>query len=123
MFCGKTANNRINRLHKRALRVLHGDYTSTFEELLARSEEITIHCRNIQKLMVEIYKCTNAISPSILSEFFTTKDVKYNLRIKNLLQLPKVKTSSYGQSLLSFRGSILWNTLEHFGRQHKIRTK
>ena len=78
MFCGKTANNRINRLHKCALRVPHGDYTSSLEELLARSEEITIHCRNIQKLMIEIYECTNAISPSILSELFTAKDVKYN---------------------------------------------
>ena len=111
MFCGKTSNNRINRLHKRALRVLHGDYTSTFEELLARSEEITIHCSNLQKLMVEIYECSNFISPSILSEFFTTKEITYDLRIKNLLQVPKVKTSSYGQSSLSFRGSILWNTL------------
>ena len=43
MLCGKTANNRINQLHKRALRVLDGDYTSTIEELLVRSEEITIH--------------------------------------------------------------------------------
>ena len=25
MFCGKTANNRINELHKLALRVLHSD--------------------------------------------------------------------------------------------------
>ena len=112
MFCGKTSNNRINRLHKRALRVLHGDYTSTFEELLARSEEITIHCSNLQKLMVEIYECSNFVSPSILSEFFTTKEITYDLRIKNLLQVPKVKTSSYGQSFLSFRGSILWNTCQ-----------
>ena len=92
--------------------MLFGDYTSTFEELLiGRSEEITIHCRNLQKLMVEIYECKNSISPSILSEFFATKEIKYDLRIKNLLQVPKVRTSSYGQSSLSFRGSILWNTL------------
>ena len=111
MFCGKIANNRINRSHKHALRVLQGDYTSTFEELLIKSEEITIHCSNLQKLMVEIYECTNYISPSALSEFFATKEIKYDLRIKNLLQLPKVKTSTYGLSSLSFRGSILWNTL------------
>ena len=111
MFCGKTANNRINQLHKRALRVLHGDYTSTFEELLVKSEEITIHCSSLQKLLIEIYECTNYISPAVLSEFFITKEINYNLRIKNLLQIPKVKTSSYGQRPLSFRGSILCNTL------------
>ena len=37
--------------------------------------------------------------------------ISYDLRIKNPLQIPKVKTSSYGQSSLSFRGSIPWNTL------------
>ena len=112
MFCGKIANNKINRSHKRALRVLHGDYTSTFEELLIKSEEVTVHCSNLQKLMVEIYECTNYISPSAtLSEFFPTKEIKYDLKIKNLLQLPKVKTSTYGLISLSFRVIILWNTL------------
>ena len=61
--------------------------------------------------MIEIYECTNHIGPAVLAECFTTKDISYDLRIKNLLQIPKVKTSWYGQSSLSFRGSILWNTL------------
>ena len=47
MFCGKTANNRINQLHKRALRVLHNDYAATFEHL-EKSEEVTVHCSNLQ---------------------------------------------------------------------------
>ena len=61
--------------------------------------------------MIEIYECTNYISPAVLTEFFTTKEISYDLRIENLLQIPKVKTSLYGQSSLSFRGSINWNTL------------
>ena len=54
MFCGKIANNRINQLHKRALRVLHNDYTATFEDLLEKSKDVTVHCSNLQKLMIEI---------------------------------------------------------------------
>ena len=65
----------------------------------------------IQKLMIEIYECTNYIGPAVLIEFFTTKIISYDLRIKNLLQIPKVETSSYGQSSVSFRGSMLWNTV------------
>ena len=61
--------------------------------------------------MIEIYECTNYIGPAVLTEFFTTEEISYDLRIKSLLQIPKVKTLSYGQSSLSFRGSILWNTL------------
>ena len=111
MFCGKIANNRINQLHKCSLRVLHNDYTATLEELLVKSREVTIHCSNLQKLMIELYEHTNYISPAVLTEFFTTIEISYDLRIKNLLQITKVKTSSYGQSSLSFRGSMLWNTL------------
>ena len=105
MFCGRTANNRINQLHKRALRVLHNNYTATFEDLLEKSEEVTVHCSNLQKLMIEIYECTNYTGPAVFTEFFTSKEISYDLRIKSLLQIPEVKTS-YGQSSLSFRGSI-----------------
>ena len=34
MFCGKVANNDVNRTNKRALRILFNDFTSSFEELL-----------------------------------------------------------------------------------------
>ena len=65
---------------------------------------------NLQKLMVELCDCTNDISSAVLSEFFATKETNYNLRIQNPLQIPKVKTSSYGQNSLSFRDSMLWKT-------------
>ena len=83
----------------------------TFEDLLAKSKEVRIHCSNLPKLIIEIYECINHISPAVLTEFFTTKEISYDLRIKNLLQIPKVKTSSYGQSSISSRGSILCNTV------------
>ena len=66
-----------------------------------------IHCSDLQKLMIEIYECTNYISPPVLSEFFTTKEINYEVRIKNLLYVPKVKTSTHGLSCLLFRGSTL----------------
>ena len=111
MFCGKTANNTINRLHKRALRVLYREYGASFEDLLRRSGELTVRCKNLQKLLLEIYKCINAACPSFMSEFFTPKDIQYDLRTNNLLQLPKTNTLVYGNNSLSFRGSISWNTL------------
>ena len=52
MFCGKTANEEVNRVHKRALRVLLNDFDSNFEELLHRNEEVTIHVKNLQKTYV-----------------------------------------------------------------------
>ena len=111
MFCGKTANEEVNRVHKRALRVLLNDFDSTFEELLHRSEEVTIHVKNLQKLMLEVYKCITSGNPSFLWEFFNRKMLPYNLRINNLLQLPKTRTNRYGNESLSFWGSMVWNRL------------
>ena len=111
MFCGKVANNDLNRTHKRALRILLNDYTSTFNELLHRVNECTIHQKNLQKLMLEVYNSLTQQNPSFLWDMFHEKDNKYNLRSKNLLMLPPTKTTTYGNDSLSFRGSILWNSL------------
>ena len=42
MFCGKVANNELNRTHKRVLRIVF-NYTVTFNELLQRGDESTVH--------------------------------------------------------------------------------
>ena len=66
LFCSKGANNEINRTHKRALRALYGDYESTFEELLDKGKSLTIHKKNLQRLMVEIYKKLNHLNPAYM---------------------------------------------------------
>ena len=40
VFCGKTQNKEIDRVHKRALRILLDDYTSSFDELLQKIGDI-----------------------------------------------------------------------------------
>ena len=44
-------------MHKRALRVLLGDYESTFECLLAKNNEIAIHTENLLKLGLPRVAC------------------------------------------------------------------
>ncbi len=83
MFCGKGANNKINRIHKRALCVLFDDHETPFAELLVRSNERTVHVQNLQRLMIEIYKTLHHQNPVFLSELFQRREIRYNLRIKN----------------------------------------
>ena len=109
MFCGKTANNEINRVHKRALHIVLRDYDASFDELLVENEEKTIHVRNLQMLITEVYKSLNHQNPSFLWELFARKEINYSLRIKDLLALPKALTTSLGINSIYFRGSILWN--------------
>ena len=111
IFCEKQCNKEINRVHKRALRTLLGDYESTFEYLLTKNNEIAIHMKNLQKLMTEIYKSLNHESPSFMGEFFVQRELTNDLRIKNTLQIPPTKTISFSINSLAFRGSILWNAM------------
>ena len=56
LFCNKTAYNDINRTHKRAMRILYRDYELTIEELPDSDNTKTTHTKNLQKLMIEVYK-------------------------------------------------------------------
>ena len=50
MFCSRKANNLINKIQERSLRLITNDKTSTFEHLLQANNEITTQ-RNLQVLM------------------------------------------------------------------------
>ena len=59
MFHSRLLNNRINKLHEKALRLVYKDTSLTFEQLLENDSSFIIHHRNIQKLAIEIYKVIN----------------------------------------------------------------
>ena len=56
MFHSRTTSNKINKLHERALKLVYGDYGSTFEELLEKDDSFTVHHYNIQTLCIELYQ-------------------------------------------------------------------
>ena len=111
MFCGKIANGSIDRVHKRVLRILLDDHESTFEALLEKSDETNIHTQNPRVLMIEIYKTLNNTNPLFMQEYFIRKGVKYDLRTRDLLQIPAAKSIAFGIDSIKFRDSLLWNSI------------
>ena len=111
MFCGKTADNNIYRVQKRALQALYNDFDSSYDALCLKGNHSKIHNVNIKHLLVEVYKSIHNESPAILCNFFTKKSSNYNLRINNLLALPQTSTLTYGLHSFTYRGSITWNHL------------
>ena len=75
MFHGRKLNACINRLHERALRVVYKDFASSFEELLRRDSSTTLHQRNLQKLMTEIFKVKTGIAIELMKDVFEFADV------------------------------------------------
>ena len=96
MFHCRTINNKINRLHERALRLVYKNDNLTFHELLQLDGSVTIHQRNLQKLATEMYKAKNQISPLPMQELFNTQDIPHNLRNKRYWEVPRARTVCYG---------------------------
>ena len=81
MFHSQRTNNKINRLHERAIRTVYDDDILTFDQLLAMDKPFCIHHQNIQRLLIEIYMALHDISGNSLKELFVKKECSLNLNL------------------------------------------
>ena len=80
MLHSRTLNNRINNIHERALRLTYNDDKSSFKQLLEKDHSVTVHQKNLQVLVTEIFKVKNNLAPDIMKDVFELKEPPYNLR-------------------------------------------
>ena len=107
MFHEKKWNNKINKIHERALRIIHKDSTSNFEELLIKSNAVSVRQRNLQLLLTEIHKTVSNLNRSFMAVAFVTKDIPYGLLGGNNIVMPKARTNLYGNDTIRFFWSII----------------
>ena len=102
-------NNRINGVHERALRLVYGEYRSSFEELLEKDNSVTIHQRNLQTLALEVFKVKIDIVPDIRKTLFQVKHPHCSLRNDTSIQRRNIKITLYGSGTLRNLASQIWN--------------
>ena len=110
MFHGRQTNDKINKLHERALRIVYNNTITSFEELLVKNKSFTIHHQNIQSLAIEMYKAVNNLPGGNFSEFFVRNNHNFNLRSRSELTVPSINTVFKGQNYISYFGSVIWNS-------------
>ena len=60
-------SRQINdELHGRALRIIYKNYFSLFEGLLSKDKSVTVHERNLEMFLTEMYKILNNLSSEIM---------------------------------------------------------
>ena len=104
-------NNKINRIHERALRVVYNDENSTCDELLTKDNSVKVYDRNLQVLVTEMFKVKISVSPVIMNEIFQIRNCNYKTRNFSEFQSECVKTVHYGTETVSFLGPKLWSIL------------
>ena len=98
--------NKVENLQKRALRFLHNDYSSSYEELLKKSGKSTVNVSNYRSLCIEIFKTLNDINPSFIKDIFKLRMTNRPTREKYKLNLeiPKSNQVRFGTKSLRYLG-------------------
>ena len=101
-------NRRINYIHYKALRIVYGDCTSSFKELLLKDNSVCIHHRNIQKVAIEMFKVKETLNPEIVRSLFNKND---NSKSNKTFHRPNVNTVYLGEYSLRSFGPIVWDSM------------
>ena len=68
IFHSRSLNNNIKNVLEKALRIVHSDYKSTFQDK-DKDASFSVHDRNIQTLAIEIYKHIHELSSAFMGKF------------------------------------------------------
>ena len=91
------------------MRLIYGDKTSSFEELLEQDKNASIHTWNLQMLATEMFKGYRSMSLPIFSELFRQRDICYNLRSNSNFAVPNVKFVFHERESISYLGPKIWD--------------
>ena len=70
----------IKKIHERAIKVVLNDHFSDFKTMLLNMNDITIHHRNIQTLMTELFKIKYDLALSMMDSLLNKRTFCYNSR-------------------------------------------
>ena len=109
MSHSRAMNNRINKIHEKALRLVYKDKTNlSLDDLLRKDKSVSIHQRHLQTLATEIYKARNYLGPEIMKDIFHFVQKPYNLRNDSTLQKRTNRRVYFGTESISSLAPKIW---------------
>ena len=102
---------KLEKIQERALRFIYEDYNSTYEELLHIAKVPSLQIRRMRTMALECFKILYKLSPPCLNDLVVLKNSKYSFRYSNIVEIPRVKTTTYGKNSFKYTAAVLWNDL------------
>ena len=106
----------INKVHERTLRGLLNDHESNFEKLLQINNDVCNHHRNIQTLLIEIFKVKKGFAPATMESILKGRNNTY-VRNFQEFETETKRTVYFGLETISYRSPQLWSLLPEHMRQ------
>ena len=110
LWIRKTASNKLEKLNKRAWRLIFNDNANTYTTLLEIANMPPRHDRRVQDMCI-IYKVIHGTTPTPLRTLLTLRSKSRNLRGDLTLVQPRVITTKNGLNTFRYYGPKIWNSL------------
>ena len=117
MFHDRYLNAKVNKIDVRALRIVYKNAHADYEAVLKLDHAVSVHQRNLQYLMTEMYKTKSGLNSIFMRELFKPRDLQYTLRNKNTFDVPKIRITPNGIETVQFIGQKLWQMLLPYVRE------
>ncbi len=110
-FSSSKSLQKIEQLQERALRFLYNDHTSSYNNLLLKSDKCTMLIARQRILCIEIFKTVKQLNPPFMQNIFKLRSSNYSLRNPNNLAHVRPNQTTFGSNSLMSIGPQIWNGL------------
>ena len=110
-FCSRKSAYKLEKVNKRALRVVENDYSASYSELLELAGCSTLYIDRIRSIAVETFKYRSKINPQFFESTYVLLDHPHDTRGGENFKIPKVSTEKHGTNSLGFESVKIWNSL------------
>ena len=86
MCHSRKLSDKINWLHGKSLHIIYNDKVSSYGELLCKDGSVSMHHKNLENFVIEIYKVVSGLCPKIMNEVFQFQiQNHHNLRNSSII--------------------------------------
>ena len=119
MFHSRTMNNKINRIHERALRLVYSDHASSLAELLKKRPIFFYSPEENSKPSYWTLQFFSRSFNIMKNVFHFDTNIPYNFRSRSELYSKNPKTIKYGAETISYLAPKIWSLVPNVIKSRK----